>query len=388
MSRLHTFHFSLPVLAVSALAVSALQGCLGLGSDDEGKGVKVRAQLLRAEVKVSAAAKSAAAAAVPESDPDLHWSSAVNITSLKVPVKQISLHNAAFDHEADIYLCSGSSEACQVEMAGTAFQDALNASPMTVEMGQYDYVFVKTCEDSEGEYRTAITGTVTLDGQLWKTKTTGVLGTDGSAEPLSITANGCGRTYALPHPLRITDSLGAQVDFKLYFDIQDLAYAALGSSKTARAWTPGNCAGDRPAEGTDAASPPFVCIGYPDVSGIIDAAPAVLERYRLNDAATMGLFFTAGDDLPIGGYFRQFFTEGVRADPGFEAVMPVRDLVKNSDGTVLVSSFGDNGNAYDPAHSVFKAEHFRRATHSGTFSSTSPFYLGSAIPYSAERLAR
>jgi hypothetical protein len=358
---------SAAMIAALGTASWLLQGCFGIGDDEGKRGVQVRPQLVRAEGKVQGLDKKTAAP-VDGEDADLHWSSGFAITSLKVPIKQISLHNAAFDHEADIYTCSGSSEACQVEMAGTAFQDALNASPATVEMGQYDYVFVKTCEDSEGEYRTAVTGSVELDGKTWYTNTASVLDTTGPAAPVSITSSGCGRTYALPHPLHITDSLGATVDFKLYFDIEELAYAALGSRKTSWAWMPGNCTGDRPAE-TDAASPPFICIGYPDVSGIIDSAPAVLERYRINNGATVGLFFTA-DDLPIGGYTRNYFTEGLRASPGFMAVMPLRDVRKNSDGTLYVDGFGPGGHAYDADKSVFRAAAFQRANHSGSFTAT------------------
>lgn len=371
------------------LAAWAVQGCLGIGDDGGARGVQVKPELVRAEGKATpkTAAPKTASASAATSDPDLHWSSGVAITSLKVPIKQISLHNAAFDHEADIYICSGSNDACQVEMAGTAFQDALNATSRRVEMGQYDYVFIKTCEDSEGAYHTAVTGSVTLDGKTWYTNTASVLDTAGPAAPVSITSNGCGRTYALPHPLRITDTVGATVDFKLYFDIQDLAYAALGSRKTGQAWTPGNCTGDRPTDSA-AVSPPFLCIGYPDVSGIIDAAPAVLERYRVNGGATVGLFFTA-DDLPIGGYTRNFFTEGLRSDPGFPAIMALRDVHKNSDGTLYVDGFGPPPHAYDADKSVFRAPSFQRANHSGTFTSTAEgtFETGSH-DYDAVRLTR
>lgn len=372
------------VFLAAASAAGILQGCLGMGEDGK-RGVQVKPELVRAVGK-TAAPKPAAAKRSATADPDLHWSSDVAITSLKVPIKQISLHNAAFDHEADIYLCSGSNEACQVEMAGTAFQDALNASARTVEMGQYDFVFVRTCEDSEGEYRTAITGSVELDGKTWYTRSgTAVLDTVGPAAPVAITSNGCGRTYALPHPLRITDSLGASVDFKLYFDIKELAYAALGSRKTAQAWTPGNCTGDRPAE-SDAPSPPFLCIGYPDVSGIIDAAPAALERYRVNGGATLGLFF-ASDDSPIGGYTRQFFTEGVLSNPGFMAVMPLRDVRKNADGSLYVDGFGPGGHAYDADKSVFRAGTFRRETHAGSFTSNAEGTLETGThAYQADRL--
>jgi hypothetical protein len=376
---------SASIFLAASSAAWLLQGCLGTGEEGGKRGVQVKPELVRAVAKISSPGLSAAAKRAATTDADLHWSSNVAIASLKVPIKQISLHNAAFDHEADIYLCAGSNDECQVEMAGTAFQDALNATPRTVEMGQYDYVFVKTCEDSEGAYRTALTGSVELDGKTWYTRPGSVLDTVGPAAAVAITANGCGRTYALPHPLRITDSLGATVDFKLYFDIQDLAYAALGSRKTSQAWTPGNCAGDRPAE-TDAPSPPFLCIGYPDVSGIIDAAPAALERYRINGGATMGLFFASGDQ-PIGGYTRQYFTEGVLANPGFMAVMPLRDVRKNGDGTLYVDGFGPGGHAYDADKSVFRTGAFRRETHAGTFTSTLEGSLETGShAYQADRL--
>jgi hypothetical protein len=373
------------VFLAAASAACLFPGCLGMGEDGGKRGVQVKPELVRAVGTAGTPKASAGAKRAATEDPDLHWSSNVSITSLKVPIKQISLHNAAFDHEADIYLCSGSNDDCQVEMAGTAFQDALNAAPRTVEMGQYDYVFVKTCEDSEGSYRTAITGSVELDGKTWYTRSGSVLDTVGPAAAVAITSNGCGRTYALPHPVRITDSLGATVDFKLYFDIQELAYAALGSPKTAQAWTPGNCTGDRPSQ-MEASSPPFLCIGYPDVSGIIDAAPAVLERYRVNGGATMGLFF-ASDDSPIGGYTRQYFTEGVLSNPGFMAVMPLRDVRKNGDGSLYVDGFGPGGHAYDADKSVFRAEAFRRETHAGSFTSTTEGTLETgAHAYQAERL--
>jgi hypothetical protein len=371
------------ISTATVLGAWVLQGCLGMG-DDGKRGVQVKPELIRAGAVDVVGKRSAAPVAV--TDPDLHWSSDVSITSLKVSIRQISLHNAAFDHEADIYVCSGSGDACQVEMAGTAFQDALNASPRMVEMGQYDYVFVKTCEDSEGEYHTAMTGSVMLDGKTWYTNPASVLDTVGPAAPVSITSSGCGRTYALPRPLRITDSLGSAVDFKLYFDIQNIAYAALGSHKTATAWTPGNCAGDHPSE-TGEASGPFVCIGYPDVSGIIDTANAVVERYRVNGGATVGLFFTA-DDIPMGGYTRYFFTEGVLTEPGFMPVMPLRDVHKNSDGTLYVDGFGPAGHAYETDKSVFRVANFQRTDHSGTFTSTTETPLETTShDYEAVRLA-
>lgn len=350
-------HFQKLAIAGGLLgALTMFSGCLGDG--DGARGLKVKPELMRADAggsldKVSARAHVAADAP--------HWSSDMNVSSLRVPIKQISLHSASFDHEADIYTCRGSNDECLVELAGTAFQDALDAAPATVEMGEYAYVFVKTCEDGEGQYTSYVSGDVSLDDHTWYTQTASVLDTAGPAAPVAVVHSGCGRTYALPHPLRITDSLGSQVSFKLYFDLQSIAYAALGSRATGDAWSPGGCTGDRPQ--TDGA-PPFVCIGYPDVSGIIDSLPVSLERYRINNGAVIGLFFTA-DDIPVGGYTRKWFQEGAPWTGGFEAVMPIRDLSKNADGTLSLAEFG--GGDRGMVGSEFQVTSFPRETHDGTF---------------------
>jgi hypothetical protein len=273
---------------------------------------------------------------------------------------------------------------CQVEAAGKAFQNELEAAPRVVPPGEYRYVFVKACAEGETEASASLTATVTLDGKAWHTHPTAILDTAGSERPLFLKSKSCGRTYALPQPLRISEALGEQVSFKLYFDLEELAYAALGSRQTAKAWTPDNCAGPRPAE-TDAASPPFVCIGYPELSGILDAAPVTLERYRINGGATLGLFFTGGTGLPVGGYTRRYYREGATLDPGFQAVLPLRDLSLNADGTLSLAAFG--GGVTGNEGSEFQVAAFRRETHGGSFIGM-PDSLGNRVTgsYSAVRL--
>lgn len=373
--------FSNPVARFGAVLWTACLGACLSGGDGKSRGVKVKPELMRAQPPL-VLEKPAAAGRNPLAAPA--WSSDLAITTFKVPLKRISLHNASFTKAVDLYVCQGSGVECEVEAAGNALQNELDADPVMVDAGEYRYVQVKTCEDSEGEYTAALTATVSLEGRTWHTHPTAILDTAGPARPLFIRAKGCLRTYALPHPLVISESLGAQVSFKLYFDPDGLAHAALGSRRTARAWSPDNCAGSRPAD-SDIPGDPFLCIGYPELSGVVDSVPLVLERYRINGGATLGLFFTGGTGLPIGGFTRRFFREGAEENPGFNAVMPLRDLSLNQDGTLSLAAFGAGFTGQKG--SEFKVEAFKRENHEGDYTGL-PDSAGVGMPgkYRAQRL--
>lgn len=397
----------------SAFLATLISGCLS-GGDGGRRAVKVKTELLRAEGRIAAPKQGSAtvrpeaasaspgaasartgAASAPQVAAGPAWSSDLSIASLKVPILKISLHNAAFTREAELYACAGTGSECLVEAAGELLQNELDAAPVAVEKDEYRFVQVKTCEDSESGYASGITATVALAGRTWYTHPSLILDSAGPARPLFIRTQGCGRLYALPQPLIIDDSSAAEVTFKLYFDIEELAYAALGSNATSVAWSPGNCAGDRPA-GPDSAGTPFLCLAYPGFSGIADTAAVALERYRLNGAATLGLFFTGGSDRPMGGYLRRTYREGEPANPAFDlavfgsavfgsaasggavhggadsgradtgGALPIRDLRKNGDGTLYLAAFGSGPRGMDG--SAFRVYAFQRGGHSGVFS--------------------
>lgn len=375
----------------SIILATLLSGCLA-GGDGGRKAVKVKTELLRTEgrtaapkagavpVRPATASAPAGAASAPVIAAGPAWSSDLSIASVKVPILRISLHNAAFTREAELYDCEGTGSECLVEAAGVLLRDELDADPVAVEKGEYRYLQVKTCEDSESGYAGSLTATVSLAGRTWYTHPTLVLDTAGPARPLFIRSQGCGRTYALPQPLIIDDTTAAEIVFRLYFDIAELAYAALGSGATASAWSPGNCAGDRPAA-KDSTGSPFLCIAYPDLSGIADTAAVALERYRLNGSAALGLLFAGGPDRPLGGYLRRTFAEGAPADPAFDLAvfgsavfgsavpggsLPIRDLRRNGDGTLYMAAFGTGPRGMD--ESAFRVYAFQRGGHAGVFS--------------------
>jgi hypothetical protein len=99
----------------------------------------------------------------------------------------------------------------------------------------------------------------------------------------------------------------------------------------------------------------------------------------------VGLFFSA-DDLPVGGYARPYYEEGVTSALEFGALMPIRDFRKNTDGTLFLAEFGSGERG--EIGSDFQAESFQRATHEGAYTGRHPAtHAATSGTYHAVRLA-
>lgn len=306
------------------------------------------------------------------------WSSAIEIESFSAPIRAVYLEGPE-DAFSMIYECDAdSNDGCLVDLAGPALQDLLSASPVSARAGRYDEVVVSTCEN-EGGYTAYVSGSVSLQGQSYVTKSVGVLGTGGAAEGVAIEYSGCARSYPIPEPLIVSDSAGQEIAFKLYFDIRDIAWASLGGADTQNGWIPGGCAGPMPDGQSD---DPYLCAGYPDVAGLVDDTPPELERYRVNGGATIGLIFQAGTDQFIGGYTRRYFEDGSPASPGFTADTPVELFTANEDQTYTLKTFGGSGEGGGPVGHYLTIESFVRDTHDGVAWD----YSGNAFEYVILRL--
>ena len=365
---------------VGALGLGvALGGCTDATGPGIGHGAAVRAQLYRLPGGTPASGLRAAPrveAASPSGPP---WSSNLSITSFQVPIRSVWLVDST-GGGPEIYRCAaGSNDGCLVDLAGPALQDLLGAAPTTVSQGTYTAIAVATCMD-ETTYQALLTATVPVGGVTYGTSAASALDT-AAAEPVRLTYHGCVRRYQLAAPLVIGDSAGAPVSVKLYFDIRDVAWASPGSAdpygpaSVQAAWLPSGCSGPNPGLSTVAA--PFVCAGYPDVAATVDTLVPVVERYRINGGATIGLIFQASSGAFIGGYTRRWFVEGAPSDPGFIADVPVERLVPNGDGSYLLDTWDGV-----MAGSWFSAPAFRRESHSGTAINAA----GQTFGYAAVRL--
>jgi len=372
-----SIRYSVNSIAVCAVAL-AISGCGDMLGPNEGPSLK--AELIRLPETASAGAFSSVdmPIAAPAAPGEYAWSSDISITSFRSPIRSIRL--TGDNQGTTVYECEAeNNDDCLIDLAGPALQDLLGAEQVTVNPGTYTNVLISTCED-EGEYQAYLTGQVSIDGATWLTKTTGVLDTAGTAEPVQLPYSGCGRNYPLPDSLVIEDSTGAPISVKLYFDIRDFAWASLGTEGSEDGWLPSGCTGSHPHTIDEVT--PFVCAGYPDVAGTVDSVMPVIERYRINDAATIGLIFTGSGGDFVGGYTRRFFNEGTAAQPGFTADTPIEVWTDNGDGTYYLASFGGAGPDGGPIGHYLTIEEFRRETHDGVAAG----YTGNTFEYSAVKI--
>jgi hypothetical protein len=145
---------------------------------------------------------------------------------------------------------------------------------------------------------------------------------------------------------------------RLYFDIRDIAYAASES--------PSNY-GYSCSPVTDPGVTPYLCTAYPTVVATYDGLLPVVERYRINSSATIGLNFQASTGAFIEAYVRRYFTPGVEWNPGFTPDAFFNTFIDNGDGT------------YRLEREDVTFPNFRRETHSGTMDTAD---LG-PVPYTA-----
>jgi hypothetical protein len=277
------------------------------------------------------------------------WSSLLNITSLRGPITQIDVRSPG--QVITAYLCPGSrSDDCLVELNGPALQDLLSTAAVTVFPGVYDTVSVIYCGIGETGYHSYLTGDVSIGGTQYFTRATGNLGTTGPAEPVALDYAGCVQAYAISPPLVVTDTVSIPILLRLYFDIRDLGYASLGDPATNVLYGHSGC-----TPVVTLGVTPFVCAAYPSVSAVEGTVPPVVERYRVNGGATIGLMFEAGTDRFVGGYFRRYAVEDQAWNPLFFPDSFVESLILNPDGSYELRQVGG---------AIFPA--FRRADHSGT----------------------
>ncbi|MBI3789804.1 MAG: hypothetical protein HY275_02865 [Gemmatimonadetes bacterium] len=357
-------------------------------------GLKVRPQLVRVAAGAPGASLVVAGGAPRAiAGPGGAWSSAVTIESFEVPLRGVTIAASMNSGGARLYACSAdTNDGCLVDVAGTAFADLLRAHDVSVPAGTFNVVQVETCH-AEGQYTAYLKGSVVLAGKTWYTRSSGVLDTVGPSQRTALLYQGCARTYPLAQPLDLraaaasagsatgSSTAGGVVTFRMYIDLRDIAWGALGLPTDGAAWLPGGCSTTVRPGTPGTAQVPFVCTGYPDIIATVGEQLPVVERYRIDGASTIGLLFTADTDHPLGGYTRRFYVENTAYAPDFSADIPVRDLRKNADGTLYLSTYGgSDGLPTTPGR--FQASAFQRTTHVGSYSTDgSP-----AGSYSAVRL--
>jgi hypothetical protein len=330
-----------------------LQGCGIFGPDSN---TTVRAELVRLPGESATAPVGPAAVAAMAPPPD-GISSDVSVSSLRIPITGVELRGTG-DSEV-LYNCSPSpSEDCLVELNGPALESLLSTPDVTVSPGTYNQVVVAYCTPTQEWWDALMTAEARFDGTTYYSNASLGLDDSGPAEPVALPIHGCASGFPIEPPLVVASETTETVVLRLYFDIRDIAWA--GSNE------PGHAC----SRGTDPVLTPYICSAYPTVVATYDGLLPVVERYRVNSSATLGLNFQASSGAFIEAYVRRYFTPGVAWNPGFTPDAFFSTFIDNGDGT------------YRLERSDVTFPSFRRETHSGMMNTTD---LG-VIPYTAVRL--
>ena len=348
--------YRVSLLRVVALVPVALLSACGI-SDPESS-TSVRAELVRLPGESATAAVGPVSSGPSLAPPPAGVTSDVTVSSLLIPITLVELRGPG-EQGVSLYSCiPAADEDCLVELNGPALENLIATSEVTVSPGTYDEVAVGYCSGaSQVQWDALMTAEARFDGTTYYSRTGLGLDDSGPAEALALPTNGCGGGFPIEPPLVVDLETEASVVLRLYFDIRDIAYAGSESSANyAFSCSPV----------TDPADP-YLCTAYPTVVATYDGRLPVVERYRINSSATLGLNFQASSGAFIEAYVRRYFTPGEAWNPGFTPDAFFSTFVDNGDGT------------YRLERDDVTFPNFRRETHSGTMNTTD---LGS-VPYTA-----
>jgi hypothetical protein len=278
----------------------------------------------------------------PTSSP-LELSSTFYFESLQIPVRAIELVGSAVSSE--VYYCDAdTNDSCMVEWNSELGADTLLGREIAVDPGTYQEIVVHTCFD-EGSYELSVRGSADIGESTYVTQAEGVPAIDSIAQDSRIEVASC--QYSVPLPTPITVEKGSSTSLSVFYDLRNMAWIGLlssaMSSQTPAPWSASGCTGKLNGN-YDPAAGAYVCASFPLMYPKVGEAP-VLERYRINNRAILGIYFESSDyyvgtKTPIGGYLRRYYGPETVAGVDFGFDVPLKTISKNVDGTYSIESYG------------------------------------------------
>lgn len=372
------------------LAIVAI-GLVSASCDKEkkNKGYVFKTELARLG---SAAALNLASPVTPTDNSAYTWTSEINIESLKIPIVRIALGNYSGRPTASIYSCEAD---CTVDLMGPELTNLLKDKDVaTTDSGTFDQIWVSAIEsgNSADLWEGKIKASFVLEGVTYYTKSDDSLSTTAPAEEATFRYNGGRMDSFLPEPITLGGENGSPVsmNIKLFFDPLYLSFA-LDSSKVSQGVT--NAIGSGPwCIGSNGGVK--LCVQRMQVTASTDAATPTRERYIVNDSGLLSLLVDSADNI-LGGSFMPRFQEGLLFK-GFKggvvsdyapdnrtwATGSLATVSSNTDGTYTVSNMAPEDATTAGEGGGFRATQFKRASHSGTYVSSS----GTEYSYSAVKM--
>jgi len=278
----------------------------------------------------------------PTSSP-LELSSTFYYESLKLPIRAVELVGSAVSSE--VYYCdSDTNDSCLVELNQEIGIDSLTGRAIEVDAGTYQELVVHTCFD-EGSYTMTVQGSADIGLATYVTQSDGVPAIHSFPQESRIEVSSCQYTIPLPTPVTVEE--GSSTSLNILYDLRNMVWIGLRSSalasQTPAPWSTSGCTGKLSGQ-YDVGADAYVCASFPLLYPKVGDAP-VLERYRINNRAIVGIYFESSDyyvgtKTPMGGYLRRYYGPETIAGAEFGFDVPLKTISKNIDGTYSVESYG------------------------------------------------
>lgn len=292
---------------------------------------------------------------VSSSSSALGVSSKLNLTSLKVPIAEISFFDEKESREYSVYTCNTKAESCYVDLVSADKSDVLKAAQVSETIlaeRNYTRAKIRHChaKTSLTEVTYKLTGSVELGGATYYTNAVNGLSLTGPAEEIDLIFGTCREgsssfTFAEAFPYK--GSLG-KVEFKLKYDLVGPVAASVGGDSSI--WTDSGCSGS--------ATVPHVCI-YPNMFNFrLDTTMPGFERYFINKFLLLDLHLD-GNKVK-SGFLRPYFASTTkRYDVSMDGY-GVEVFGTHDDGTLSLIARSKTSGA-----TAFTFGRFKRAAHSG-----------------------
>jgi hypothetical protein len=268
--------------------------------------------------------------------------SALDISSLKVPVARINLVNLVAgsgysDASPDFYTCDGATtDDCMIDLMTSDLDNLLSNSgsgTITVtEDKEYNGTGVEFCKGSDTmgqKFKTLVTATADLNGTTYFTNATTGLSTTGPAEEVAIESDCHGSSAPLKKPVVLGPD--KTVNMVLYADPNGM----LNVTNDKMLLNSAGCAG------TDTLA---ICTNFLNIFSTVDDAKPTIERYffdvTTNDNAgnaysdmLLTVLFNTQDE-PIGAAVNQLGINVPQAKLMHGPQFTFGSVEANSDGTL------------------------------------------------------
>lgn len=209
-----------------------------------------------------------------------------------------------------------------------------------IKAASYRYVTVTSCSGNETNFKSKLSGTVTIGDKRYYTHATeGLLEQQASesAQDVEVLFTQCRFYNELQTNFETSDSI--ELPLTLFLDLTNIAWGRNGVQTIES----GCFQGEKGSDDTVFS----VCMGVPHMIPVASASSPIIQKYNIhkkteaaNTASGQLVFFLDDKNNILGGFSRRIFSENsiVLDIPQFD--MAIKRVSMNANGSYTISTFG------------------------------------------------